>query len=57
MKSAIDSQAMKKGAALVVVMWVLILVAMIVSVFAFEMQMEARIISAQRKRLDRKSVV
>jgi general secretion pathway protein K len=50
MKSAIDSQAMKKGAALVVVMWVLILVAMIVSVFAFEMQMEARIISAQRKR-------
>jgi len=50
MKSAIDSQTMKKGAALVVVMWVLIIVAMIVSVFAFEMQMEAHIISARRKR-------
>ncbi|MFA6173184.1 MAG: hypothetical protein WC701_05810 [Kiritimatiellales bacterium] len=41
---------MKKGAALIVVMWVLVIVSMIVSSFAFEMQMEARIISAQRKR-------
>ncbi len=40
----------KRGSALVVVMWVLVIVAMIVSSFAFEMQMEARIISAQRKR-------
>lgn len=40
----------KRGAALIVVMWVLIIVAMIVSTFAFEMQLEARIISAQRKR-------
>ncbi|RLC74316.1 MAG: hypothetical protein DRI61_16905 [Chloroflexi bacterium] len=31
-------------------MWVLVIVAMIVSTFAFEMQLEARIISAQRKR-------
>jgi very-short-patch-repair endonuclease len=40
----------KSGSALVVVMWVLVIVAMIVSSFAFEMQLEARIISAQRKR-------
>ena len=40
----------KRGAALIVVMWVLVIVAMIVSTFAFEMQLEARIISAQRKR-------
>jgi len=40
----------KSGAALVVVMWVLVIVAMIVSTFAFEMQLEARILSAQRKR-------
>jgi len=40
----------KRGAALVVVMWVLIIVSLIVSSFAFEMQLEARLISAQRKR-------
>jgi very-short-patch-repair endonuclease len=40
----------RTGAALVVVMWVLVIVAMIVSTFAFEMQLEARLISAQRKR-------
>ncbi len=39
-----------RGAALIVVMWVLVIVSMIVSSFAFEMQLEARIISAQRKR-------
>ena len=40
----------KRGAALVVVMWVLLIVSLIVSSFAFEMQLEARIISARRKR-------
>lgn len=40
----------RRGTALIVVMWVLVIVSMIVSSFAFEMQMEARIISAQRKR-------
>lgn len=40
----------KCGAALVVVMWVLMIVALIVSTFAFEMQLEARVLSAQRKR-------
>jgi len=40
----------KRGAALIVVMWVLIIVSLIVSTFAFEMQLEARLISAQRKR-------
>lgn len=42
--------AAKRGAALIVVMWVLMIVAMIVSSFAFEMNLEARMISAQRKR-------
>ena len=42
--------AAKRGAALIVVMWVLIIVSLIVSAFAFEMQLEARLISAQRKR-------
>jgi len=40
----------KEGAALIVVMWVLLIVSLIVSSFAFEMQLEARLISAQRKR-------
>jgi len=40
----------KSGAALIVVMWVLLIVSLIVSSFAFEMQLEARLISAQRKR-------
>jgi len=40
----------KDGAALIVVMWVLVIVSLIVSTFAFEMQLEARLISAQRKR-------
>lgn len=53
MNAAADKQkktGRRRGAALVVVMWVLILVAMIVGSFAFEMQLEARLISAQRKR-------
>lgn len=37
--------------ALIVVMWVLVLVALIVSSFAFEMKLESQIITAQRKRL------
>jgi general secretion pathway protein K len=41
----------RRGAALVAVMWVLVIVSMIISSFAFEMQLEARILSAQRKRL------
>jgi len=40
----------RRGSALIVVMWILVIVAMIVSSFAFEMQLESRIISAQRKR-------
>jgi len=45
---AIHSQ--KRGSALIVVMWVLMIVSLIVSTFAFEMQLESRLISAQRKR-------
>ena len=41
----------KRGVALIVVMWVLVIVALIVSSFAFEMKLEAQIITAQRKRL------
>jgi len=40
----------KSGVALIVVMWVLIIVSLIVSSFAFEMKLEANIITAQRKR-------
>jgi len=40
----------KNGAALIVVMWVLVIISLIVSTFAFEMQLEARLISLQRKR-------
>jgi general secretion pathway protein K len=40
----------KSGSALVVVLWILIIVSLIVSTFAFEMQLEAKIISMQRKR-------
>lgn len=40
----------KSGVALIVVMWVLVIVSLIVSSLAFEMQLEARIITAQRKR-------
>lgn len=40
----------KSGSALLLVMWVLMIVSIIVSSFAFEMQLEARIIAAQRKR-------
>lgn len=40
----------RRGAALVVVMWVLLIVSMIVASFAFEMNLETRILSAQRKR-------
>jgi general secretion pathway protein K len=41
----------KRGAALILVMWVLVLVSLIVSSFAFEMKLESQIITAQRKRL------
>ncbi|MBI9020787.1 MAG: general secretion pathway protein GspK [Verrucomicrobia bacterium] len=47
-QSTIDNS--KRGAALIVVMWVLLIVSLIVSTFAFEMQLESRLISAQRKR-------
>jgi general secretion pathway protein K len=40
----------KSGVALIVVMWVLVVVSLIVVSFAFEMKLEARIISMQRKR-------
>lgn len=42
--------AAKRGSALIVVLWILIIVALIVSSFAFEMRLEARIITLQRKR-------
>ncbi|QHI70457.1 type II secretion system minor pseudopilin [Tichowtungia aerotolerans] len=45
------SKKRKSGVALIIVMWVLVLVAMIVSSFAFEMKLESQIITAQRKRL------
>ncbi|MBL7016448.1 MAG: general secretion pathway protein GspK [Kiritimatiellales bacterium] len=47
-QSLIDNR--KDGVALIVVMWVLVIVSLIVSSFAFEMKLEAKIISAQRKR-------
>jgi very-short-patch-repair endonuclease len=40
----------KSGSALVVVLWILIIIALIVSTFAFEMQLESKIIIMQRKR-------
>jgi hypothetical protein len=40
----------KSGSALVVVLWILIIISLIVSMFAFEMQLEARILTLQRKR-------
>lgn len=40
----------KRGSALVVVLWILLIVALIVSSFAFEMQLESRMITVQRKR-------
>ena len=42
--------ASKSGVALIVVMWVLVIVSLIVSSFAFEMKLESNIITAQRKR-------
>jgi general secretion pathway protein K len=40
----------KSGSALVVVLWILIIISLIVSMFAFEMQLEAKILTLQRKR-------
>lgn len=40
----------RRGSALVVVLWVLLIVSLIVSMFAFEMQLEAKILTLQRKR-------
>ncbi len=40
----------KSGVALIVVMWVLVVVSLIVASFSFEMKLEAKIISMQRKR-------
>jgi len=40
----------KSGSALVVVLWILLIVALVVSTFAFEMQLESRMITLQRKR-------
>jgi general secretion pathway protein K len=40
----------KSGSALVVVLWILIIIALIVSMFAFEMRLEAKMITLQRKR-------
>jgi len=40
----------KSGSALVVVLWIIMIIALIVSSFAFEMQLESKIITLQRKR-------
>ena len=40
----------KRGSALVVVLWILIIISLIVSMFAFEMQLEAKVLTLQRKR-------
>jgi general secretion pathway protein K len=40
----------KRGAALVVVLWVLVILSLIVGSFAFEMQLESRLVSYKRKR-------
>jgi general secretion pathway protein K len=40
----------KTGVALIVVMWVLVILSLIVTSFAFEMKLEANIITVQRKR-------
>ena len=40
----------KRGSALVVVLWIIMIIALIVSAFSFEMQLEAKIITLQRKR-------
>jgi len=40
----------KSGSALVVVLWIIMIIALIVSAFSFEMQLEAKIITLQRKR-------
>ena len=40
----------KSGSALLVVLWVLIIISLIVSMFAFEMQLEAKVLTLQRKR-------
>jgi general secretion pathway protein K len=43
-------KASRRGTALIVVMWVLAIVSLIVSSFAFEMQLESRVVTMQRKR-------
>lgn len=45
-----SSLAAKRGSALIVVLWILIILSLIVSLFAFEMQLESKVISLQRKR-------
>jgi very-short-patch-repair endonuclease len=40
----------KRGSALVVVLWILMIIALIVSIFAFEMQLESKMITLQRAR-------
>jgi hypothetical protein len=47
-QSAIGNR--KSGSALVVVLWIIMILALIVSAFSFEMQLESRIITLQRKR-------
>lgn len=43
--------AQKSGAALIVVMWILVIVSLIVSSFAFEMKLESQLTAARRKRM------
>ena len=48
-KFRISNAGQKRGAALVIVLWILTIVSMIVGMFAFEMQLEVRLITAQRR--------
>jgi general secretion pathway protein K len=47
---SLKPKASRRGVALIVVMWIIVIVSLIVSSFAFEMNLEGKIISAQRKR-------
>jgi len=45
-----ESRRSKKGAALLVALWILIILSLIVGSFAFEVQLEAMLVSHKRKR-------
>ena len=51
MTKLIIPEASKRGSVLIIVLWVLGLLSMFVMAFAFDMQIEARIVSTWRKKL------